>query len=197
MTEPPPADAPAADQATVQGQLDAILNDPSHVYNTGHHGYEAAEAVVLSLRRRLLAADNRPVVQYRDAEDPAPPQPAAGPTPIESPRPPGLDAPLVSALDAAMVREGFSTHTATMLLGVLDVERGQGTLTAWTEDTAGAYLVDRYGADAAEEYIADAQQAAGLLPAEVKAWLRSSGAHTNPTLIVEAAALWRRRSGKR
>jgi hypothetical protein len=53
--------------------------------------------------------------------------------------------------------------------------------------------VDRYGEAAAEAYITDAQQAGALLPAEVTAWLRRSGAHTNPTLIIEAAALWRRR----
>lgn len=69
MTEEPAPNATALTdaQASAQARLDAIVNDRSHVYNTGHHGYEAAEAEVLGLRRLLLGAENRPAVEYREA----------------------------------------------------------------------------------------------------------------------------------
>jgi hypothetical protein len=97
----------------------------------------------------------------------------------------------------ALIRAGLSRHTATMFLGVLDEERGSATLGTWTEETSYDYLEHKYGPGEADAYIADAQRAGAHLPAAVKAWLRSSGAHANPRLIVEAATLWRRtRSGK-
>jgi hypothetical protein len=72
-TTPAAPDAQASAQASAQARLDAIVNDSKHVYNTGAHGYEAAEAEVLGLRRLLLGADNRPAVVYPGGEDDRPP----------------------------------------------------------------------------------------------------------------------------
>jgi hypothetical protein len=68
----------------------------------------------------------------------------------------------------------------------------RGTVAKWTPKTALAELEREYGPKLADEYIADAEQAAPLLKPRLKAWLASSGGHCNPNIILEAAMLWRR-----
>lgn len=188
MSDPAESTAPQAAQAA----LDAIEGDAAHPANNPlHPRHPQALQEKLELRRVLLGETNRPLLTYREDGDPGPPPAAAAPT-LEPERPPDVDPQLVGDFETTLTRAGLSKYTATMFLGVLDHERAQGTLATWTEDTAADYLAQKYGPDAADAYIADAQQAAAFLPASLKKWLRSSGAHCNPTVITEAAALWRR-----
>jgi hypothetical protein len=81
MTEPSADATPLTDaQVSAKAELEQIYSDPRHSYNqVGARDYDAAAAHVLGLRRLLLGAENRPAVEYREAEDDRVPvsQPAA------------------------------------------------------------------------------------------------------------------------
>lgn len=190
------------EQETAAQQITAMLADradPFHDLSHPRHPARVQHFYALHAAQ-LEPGQNRTLVSFRESEDKAGPlPPVEGPAPLVFAEPvlvggASWDPALVGPLDAALAGAGLPPGEGHALRTILAEEQNAGTLGRWTPATALAEMERKYGPTVADAYIADAEQSEAVLPAAVKAWLRSSGAHCHPRVIVAAAELWRRKT---